>query len=456
MIEIAFVNTDLPFEDTIDFSAKKSLADYDVVFFDPSMPFYQRIEFSGGGSCIDIAGTKRFREAQNHWRKELSEALAAGKTVFVLMSTHQRDQGATGSSTPRKGQRLYDTVTLNNYDALPVSVSVRNSVGQQMIVEDRNFRSLFAAIQDFCEYKVVFEGVESGEAAFLTKDRKRALGIVRRVSSNKGRLVLLPSFEFPDALFNYKKDEWHPEAKSAIKRIVSEFVAFHRSHESQGDSSPTPAWMESVRLPNRVAAIDQEIRQIEASIASLISDKELLADERRDLQRFGGLLFEQGKHLELAVSMALKELGYVVENYVDGDTEIDHVLVSPTGTRLIGETEGKDTSAIGIAKFRQLESNINEDFDRDEVEEPAMGIIFGNAFRITEPSSREGDFTEKCMKNAKRLGTALVRTRDLYEVVVHLTNSPDDDEFRKACRNALETAKGEVVIFPKVDQADLS
>jgi hypothetical protein len=116
--------------------------------------------------------------------------------------------------------------------------------------------------------------------------------------------------------------------------------------------------------------------------------------------------------------------------------------------RMIGESEGKDSSAIDITKFRQLETNINEDFSRDEVTAPAKGILFGNAFRFTAPNEREAQFTEKCTTNAARLGTALVQTTDLYKIIVHILDHPEDEAYKKACREALEGAHGKIVEFP--------
>ena len=50
--------------------------------------------------------------------------------------------------------------------------------------------------------------------------------------------------------------------------------------------------------------------------------------------------------------------------------------------RCIGEAEGRDNRAIGIDKMRQLEVNVLEDLSRDEVSEPAKGVLFGNAYRL--------------------------------------------------------------------------
>jgi hypothetical protein len=91
------------------------------------------------------------------------------------------------------------------------------------------------------------------------------------------------------------------------------------------------------------------------------------------------LLFEKGKLLENAISVALETLEYKAENYNDGNLELDHVITSPEGDRFIGEAEGKDTSAVNIDKFRQLAVNIHEDLQREEIENPAIGILLETA-----------------------------------------------------------------------------
>ncbi|BAQ44246.1 hypothetical protein [Methylobacterium aquaticum] len=113
--------------------------------------------------------------------------------------------------------------------------------------------------------------------------------------------------------------------------------------------------------------------------------KENYEAKKLDLLEFSHLLYETGKRLELAIEKALRLMGYNVETLRIGDLEIDHVIVGPSGIRMIGESEGKDNSAIDVTKFRQLESNIGEDLEREEITEPAKGVLFGNGFRLTPP-----------------------------------------------------------------------
>lgn len=163
--------------------------------------------------------------------------------------------------------------------------------------------------------------------------------------------------------------------------------------------------------------------------------------------RLRDLLFEKGKTLENAINLALEVLEYKVENYNDGNIELDHIITSPEGERFIGEAEGKDTSAINIDKFRQLATNINEDLQRPEIENPAIGILFGNGFRLTKPSNRAEQFTTKCINTAKSLNCVLVRTTDLFRIAKYIKESKDKN-FAKSCRDAIKNSSGKIVEFP--------
>ena len=63
---------------------------------------------------------------------------------------------------------------------------------------------------------------------------------------------------------------------------------------------------------------------------------------------------------------------FKAENFDDGKLELDQVITSPEGVRFIGECEGKDNKQIDITKFRQLSDSLNEDFERENVNEKAV------------------------------------------------------------------------------------
>jgi len=119
------------------------------------------------------------------------------------------------------------------------------------------------------------------------------------------------------------------------------------------------------------------------------------------------------------------------------------------GTRFLGEAEGKDTKAINVDKISQLERNLSEDFARDEVTEYARAILFGNAFRLQELSTRGDFFTVKCVSTAIRIKAALVRTPDLFFVARYVKEG-GDTAFGAKCIEVIAAAEGAVVVFPTV------
>ncbi|QND67748.1 hypothetical protein HB777_29945 [Mesorhizobium loti] len=151
--------------------------------------------------------------------------------------------------------------------------------------------------------------------------------------------------------------------------------------------------------------------------------------------------------MEKSIIKALRILGYEAEGFKTADLELDVVFTSPEG-RLIGEAEGKDDKPVNVTKLRQLALNVHEDFARDDVDELAKGVLFGNSYRLTAIDERGDPFTEKCQSASKASSTALVSTSDLFLIAKYLSENIDVD-FAKRCREAIGSAVGRVS-FPAV------
>lgn len=451
MKSIATVNCQLPtIESYIDYNSNQSLLDYDIILFDPSFPYLNRIQFSSGGSCISIEGTKTISQSLALWRNEIIVALKSGKTVFFLLNHREVDDAATGVNSPRKGEKNYSTTRISNYSALPIGLAVRNATGKKFKAHDANFKQLFEALEDIAEYRVIVtSGVD--KQTFLAQG-DNVVGAWLRSEDFPGHLVLLPYFDLSEMTEATDDDElWTEKALRVSRNIASQLIAVDGALNDQAKSTPQPGWLEEVSIPKQADSIQKKIDALEKSVVEIRDQIRSERERKAELLRFTDLLFENGDLLERAIERTLKVLGYNVSNYREGALEFDHVIIGPSNVRMIGETEGKDNAAVSISKFRQLESNINEDFERDEVTEPAKGLLFGNGYRLTSPEQRGDQFADKCLTNARRLGTALIKTSDLYRIVVHLLDHPEDEIFKEKCRKAIEATNGEVVQFPDPD-----
>lgn len=445
------VNTELPTVNRyIKYNSEESLQDYDIIIFDPSLPYFNRVDFTAGGSCITIEDSKQLLKLINHWSRELLDALKEGKTIFFVLNEYEEDSIAMGSTSERKNQHTYNTSNINNYEVLPKVINVRNSKGQLISIKDKRFSQLAKALDKVSHYRVIIESTIT-DISHTTKNGKRVLGGLVKLENHPGNLILLPYFNLSEMVgYDKKKDEstWTKKALGISEEIVEQILALDKVLRTEINMTPPPPWIKTIELPIQVDVLGDEISEIENKVNKLQESKANKVNIKNDLLGYMALLYENSKLLETSVENCLRLLGYKVENYRKGDVEIDHVIVGLSGVRMIGESEGKDTSAIDVSKFRQLESNIGEDLEREDIEIPAKGIIFGNGYRLTSPSKRATQFTKKCLTNAKRLRTTLVQTTDLYKVAIHILNNPKDEKYKKGCRDAIEKTEGEIVSFP--------
>jgi len=451
MKTIVTVNTELPtIKHFIKYDSEDSLQDYDIIIFNPGLPYFNRVDFTAGGSCIDIESSKRLVKLTKHWSRELLDVLKEGKTVFFILDEFEEDSIALDSTSPRKNQHTYNTSNINSYQVLPREIRVRNTRGKLISTKDKRFSQLSKALSKVSRYRVIIES-RITNTSHTTKNGKGILGGLIKIENLPGNLILLPYFSLSQMVdYDEKEDAeaWTKESLEMSETIVEQIIALDKILRTREDTTPPPTWVKKVKLPKQVGSIDKKIIKLEEKIKKTEEKKSSEITDKNNLLDHTKLLYENGKPLEQSVENCLKLIGYKVENYRKGSVEIDHILVGPSGLRMIGESEGKDKSAVSISKFRQLESNIGEDFEREDIKIPAKGVIFGNGYRFTEPDKRRAQFTDKCLINAKRLKTALVQTTDLYRVAVYILDNPKNEKFKKSCREAIEKAEGEIASFP--------
>lgn len=235
-------------------------------------------------------------------------------------------------------------------------------------------------------------------------------------------------------------------------KLLYVILEIDKSLNSGQNSTPAPRWVseEMYKLSNEYKIV-LEIEQISKEISLLEEKKKSLEINLCEEDSLRNLLFETGKPLEKAIIKALKIIGFNAEGYLDSDSEFDVVFSSKEG-RFLGEAEGRDNKSINIGKLSQLERNILEDFEREGIEDHAKGVLFGNAYRLTEIEKRDEFFTKKCITGAQRAKVALIRTPDLFFVAKYL-HEKDDQVYAELCRKAIFETESEIVKFPATPEA---
>lgn len=458
--EIISVGIDLASEEVAqsEIESRQSLLDWDIVLFRPDIsPFIHSYADSYQGKpCLDDTRSFNLKECLEHWRREILQAVESGKTVIVFVSDVQEVFVATGdksySGTGRNRHTTRIVVPITNHASLPVNLKGKSSVGAAMKLTAGGVEALSHYWKGFgacSSYKLIF-GEEVPGIAVTTKAGDKPVGALVRKGRQNGALLLLPDLEFcPDDFLEETDGEmsWTDEAKKFASKFIAAIVEIDRCVRSTGDLTPEPAWASAEQYSS-----DQEVElrrallDAEMAVEAAQKHKERISVDLYSAGSLRSLLYEKGKPLELTIVQALRLLGFSAEQYRDGESEFDVVFESEEG-RLIGEAEGKDTKAVNVDKLRQLSMNVHEDLARDEVASPAKGVLFGNGYRLVEPSERPSQFTEKCISAAAIASVALVCSSDLYRVALALTNNYDDD-YAAECRSLIISTNG-IVKFPE-------
>jgi hypothetical protein len=438
-----------------EFSSNISLLDWDIVLFKPRiLEFVSYHSMYQGRPRLDDSSSFQLKEYCEHWRREIKQAVEAGKTILVFLSPVEDVYIDTGerrhSGTGRNQKTTSIIAPYTNYAAIPGGLNPVNTTGSAMKLASLGAEVLapyWAEFGSISTYKVLL-GAEVAGVCLTTKNGDKPVGAIARSKSSPGTLVLLPDIDFyPETFLKKKAGEqiWTPTAHRFAAQFLGTVVALDKALRSSAEVTPEPGWSTTsayILAPERT--LRSGLLNAERRVEKAQRTMEALQEQLNIAGRTRALLYEKGKPLEYAIIEALRTLGFTAAQYKDGDSEFDVVFECAEG-RLLGEAEGKDTKAVNVDKLRQLAMNIHEDLMREEVTTPAKGVLFGNGYRLAKPSERELMFTEKCIAAARSSSTSLLATPDLFVAVQYLLEQ-SDDEYAKLCREAILDGAGVVVL----------
>lgn len=442
--------------EALEFTSKASLLDWDIVLFRPDISGYNSYgtDFYQGRPSLNDSASFMLKVACEHWRREIRQAVDAGKTVITYLSPLQEVYIDTGerkySGTGRNQKTTRVVAQYNNYASIPFQMKPVSATGAAMRLVPLGAEVLAPYWSEFgslSEYKVLLAPETIG-VVLTTKTGEKPVGAIARSKSSAGTLVLVPDVDFYPKHFLKKEGKgqaWTEAATQFAARIVGTIVALDKALRSTTEVTPEPAWAsDSVFSLASEQALRSDLLEAERMVEEAQRKKEELQERLSGAGSARGLLYEKGKPLEYAIIQALQTLGFTAAGYKEAGSEFDVVFECSEG-RLLGEAEGKDSKAVNVDKLRQLAMNVHEDLQREEVRAPAKGVLLGNGFRLDPPTTRPLQFTEKCITAAESSSTALVPTSDLFLAVQYLSAHPDED-YAKQCRETILNGTGVVTL----------
>ena len=457
---ILTVGCEIPggYGDFVAFDSRTSLLDADIILlypkFEPHPLSWMVSKKYRGKPRLDASDAIQARQSIDHWKRELMDALDAGKTVFAILGDPE------WIYLDKESSEIYvrPNSSASSYDLFPLLIEVTESVGDSMTLSP-NETLLQHYWREFgCEsqYRVFVEGSRHFSPLVTTLQGGRVVGTISRFESG-GALIAVPWIDLRRKDFFAKGNEqlsWTSSAAQWGDRFTEILISIDSAIRSGKQATPAPKWaLNDFYATKKESELFQRLLGVQGEITELEKRREDIEAQLTNEGWLKALLFEQGRPLESAVLQAMRLMGFEANNYRDSISEFDVVLECPEG-RCIGEVEGRDNRPIDINKMRQLIVNIQEDYSREEVSNLAKGILFGNAHRLTPPSDRPADhFTAKCVTAAQSSGIALVRTCDLFEVARTLIDNPDEF-YAAACRQAILQTSGQEVQFPVLPETE--
>ncbi|MDD5327867.1 MAG: hypothetical protein PHY02_08660 [Phycisphaerae bacterium] len=448
------VGFELPSSDFeyVRFDSDQTLLDADIILFEPTLGNYNSYKSYNGKPLLDEYSSFKTKERLDHWQSEIVAAVNAGKLVIVYLTKPVECYRYTGekefSGTGRSRSTTNIVTEMSSYESVPNLTSVTSKKGKEILLE-KDATYLAPYWKEFSSPYEIEIGGDVKRVLLRTRTGNRIVGAA--VHRTPGTLLFLPPLLYDTEKFvSFKKGEeiWTKEALKFGKKLAVTLSVLADSLRESTQATPPPNWTSDSKFRlAKESEIEAEIITLNTQFADLHSKKTSLETELRNTGSLRRLLYEQGYPLEAAILEALKLFDYDAKPFADCESEFDAVFVSPEG-RCLGEAEGKDNKAINIDKLSQLERNLQEDFARDDVENFAKGVLFGNAFRLSPLAERGEFFTTKCISAAKRAKIALIRTPDMFIPAKYMKEHPTDMDYAKKCREAIAIAEGEVVVFP--------
>lgn len=440
------------------FHSNASLLDADIVLFEPNLSYELDYpsQYNGKPNVSDKSSVACVASIK-HWNIEIKTAFENGKTIFIFINTPEDifvNTHYSLSGTGRSQRQTRNVSEINNFDMLPINFKDKKVAKGKNIkfTLDGNFlKSYWEIVKEFSNYELYFE-LENVKPLIVTKSGDKTVGAM--ITNEKGGvMLLLPPINLPENFIGLHSDGktsiWTEKAIQFGKSLLNQIIAIDKSIKFSTQETPMPDWIKEEQFQLDIER--KYLLEIEKLQNQIVLIQTKIEIKKSDLEKYilpKKLLYENGKLLEYALIDALETIGFKAANFDDGKSEFDIVFESAEG-RFIGEAEGKDNSAIAITKFRQLESNIHEDFERDEITEHAKGVLFGNPFRLIHPNERKEFFTQKALDSAKRTGIVLVNTHELFEIVKYLKQSKNK-VYAKQVRESFKNTSGEILKFPPI------
>ena len=234
--------------DHCDFDSDPSLLDWDIIFLKPTIyKFVSFADYYHGKPHLSDSSSVWLKERSEHWRREIKDAVEAGKTIIVFLAdlfevfidTGRRESSGTGRN--RKTTRIVERY--DNYRCISEDISPVKTKGSVMKLTPRGTELLAGYWKAFAKYshhKVALSG-ENVPALITTEKGNKTVGAIYKNKNSNGALVLVPDIDFYHDDFLEVTDGgqvWTQAAIHFAAQMLKVIVSLDKTLKAEGESTP--------------------------------------------------------------------------------------------------------------------------------------------------------------------------------------------------------------------------
>lgn len=199
-VGIELASDDVAYEE---FTSRASLLDWDIVLFKPLIgEFISYNDQYKGRPSLSDSRSFQLKEACEHWRREIKQAVESGKTVVVFLSQVEEvyidtgDRQYSGTGKNRATTRI--VAPYNNYHCIPADLEPTNTCGTAVRLASKGAEVLapyWSEFADYSEYNVLLTNANI-PACLVTKNGEKTVGVLIRSKTSNGTLACQTSSFF--------------------------------------------------------------------------------------------------------------------------------------------------------------------------------------------------------------------------------------------------------------------
>ena len=398
------------------------LSGYDMIILDWSLIFRGLLTVNTRNNCTMISKelTSRYWDIIRRRNHELIDfAKRGGTLVCVLKPVEEHIDCNNGKVSS------LNWLPASLFSPSPIIPVKGNRFNE---VSGGPFRDFIAEFGKDFAYAAAFTSAQ-GYPFLFTEEESWIVGSASKFGD--GHIVFIPGFK-PEIDERLSTSVYEDSDKRYVSKFIEEIIRAMDNVKRDGINN-APAWVEELELPMEAEVIEK-IRSKEAQINELQREIDQLRNRLGDNKSWRELVYEKDEALKRVVSRSMEILGFRAIESKTPNGLTDLLFESPEGIVLC-KVEGTDNTPIDKDQLLDLFRNTAEEIaQRDD---DVSAVLIANAFRLQPLSQRKEQFSEPVVKIARRHNLGLMTSEELYHAVRHVLANPDDEDFKKSCRESL-------------------